>query len=216
MTFWHTVALTVFGFFLSGVVGTWITYIWQSRNWRYQQEHSRGRELLIKQIQIVEDLSDLIGRRRFRMFRALAALRSKDAKRIEKEWNFYDESVVNWNNNVNSNITKLRQFFNKRAQYDLDLYITPSFQEIGSRLEKLKRDFDRGVQSEQFYRDASRLSIQLEDFGGHANSFVGELWKQIDGLKNELDGRPAISFENEKKLNILYLIKHLFQLRVKT
>lgn len=215
MSFWNTLTLTAFGFFLSGVVGTWITYVWQSRNWRHQQDYARGRDLLSKQIQIVEELSDLIGHRRYRTFRALAALRSGNSKRIEKEWSLYDESVIKWNDSINSNITKLRQFFDKRAQYDLELYITASFQNIGSQLEEIKRDFDASINADIIWRKSRRISIQLEDFGGHANSFIGNLWRHIDGIKKELDGRPHITFDNSKKLSTWYLLKNIFELRVK-
>lgn len=216
MSFWTTLTLTTFGFFLSGVVGTWITYVWQSRNWRHQQEYSRGRDLLGKQIQIVEELSDLIGHRRYRTFRALAALRSGNIKRIDIEWDLYDKSVIKWNDSINSNITKLRQFFDRRAQYDLDLYITGSFQNIGSQLEKLKRDFDSSKNPNMVRRNSQHISIQLEDFGGHANSFIGNLWQHIDIIKKELDGKPPITFKNAKKLSRWYLFKNMFEMRMKS
>lgn len=214
MDLWKTLALTAFGFLLTGVVGTWLTYFWQKRNWRFQQEYTRNHELLTRQIRIVEELSDLIGHRKFRMFRAIAALRSGDTDRVTKSWASYDDSVFKWNDNINSTITKLRQFFGKRLQYDLELYIVSDFREMGAILERNKTRFDSGNMGRDFFGELQNLSMRLEEFGGGANQYVGRLWKHIDGLRNQLDGSPPVSFENEKKLKTLYLLKKLFASRI--
>lgn len=216
MDFWKTLTVTFIGFVLTGVVGTWISYFWQTRNWRHQQEYLRNRELLAKQIEIVEDLSNMIGQRRFRMFRAAAVLRSLDKKRIDEGWSSYDAIVVSWNDRINGFITKIRQFFSQRIQYDLDVYITDEIRYIGSLLERAKRKFDSDKIDSEYYALLKEVSGRIERFSGFSNEFIGRLWAHIDGLKEKMDGKPAINFENRKSLSYFYLIKHIFVPRKKT
>lgn len=85
---------------------------------------------------------------------------------------------------------------------------------MGSILERNKNRFDSGNMDSDFFGELQNLSMRLEQFGGEANQYVGRLWKHIDGLRNQLDGSPPISLENEKKLKTLYLLKQLFVSRI--
>lgn len=216
MELWKTLTVTGVGFVLTGIVGTWISYFWQTRNWRHQQEYIRSKELISKQIEIVEQLSNLVGRRKFRMFRAAAALRSTNPDRIAESWKNYDESVVEWNDNVNGYITKLRQFFKRDLQYSLDREITPEFQLIGSMLEKAKRRYELKKTDSQYFGLLREISDRLENLNGFSNDFIGSLWQHIDGLKERIDGRPTISHEAIHELSIYYLLKQIFVLRKQT
>ncbi|RFC68557.1 hypothetical protein DY251_06200 [Mesorhizobium denitrificans] len=209
MDIWKTILTAVVGFVLTGVVGTWITYIWQKRNWRFQQDYVRNKELLSQQIQIVEGLSDLIGSRRFRTFRATAALRGRDAERVRVAWEEYDKSVIKWNESVNGYITKLRQFFSRSLQYQLEEIIR-EFQQIGSLVEQSKREFDRSDFGHGYFENLRDISGQVELFGGTVNTYIGNLWSHIDGLKERFDGVFAISLENEKHLSNWYIFKQIF------
>ncbi|MBN9242356.1 MAG: hypothetical protein J0I98_06140 [Mesorhizobium sp.] len=208
-----TIFVAFIGFLLTGVVGTWISYFWQTRNWRLQQDYLRNKELLSKQVEIVEGLADLVGQRKFRMFRAAAALRGLDSEKISTSWKSYDASVILWNDSVNGYITKLRQFFTKRMQYDLDSYITEEFQYIGSILERSKKNYDIGNIDMDYYGNLKEISERLENFNGHINEYIGTLWSHIDGLKERIDGKNLYNISDRDNLSNWHLFKQIFVLR---
>ena len=214
MSLGETLIVTFFGFVLTSVAGTLISYFWQSQSWKHQQDYARRRDRIEKQIAIAEELSNLIGRRSFRTFRVVAALRSGEADRIDRSWKDYDNIVIEWNDQINGYITKLRQFFNKRLQYDLDLYITPHFQESGSFIERARRMHNNGNREEDFRSLLSRVSISLNYFSGQSNEFVGGLWRHIEESQDRMDSKVSISFENSGQLSSFYLLKRLFTQRV--
>lgn len=205
-----TIFVTFIGFIFTGVVGTWISYFWQTRNWRLQQEYLRNKELLSKQVEIVEGLANLVGQRKFRMFRATSSLRSLNDEKILESWKNYDVSVILWNDNVNGYITKIRQFFTKRIQYDLDSYITEEFQYIGALLEMAKRSYDSGVTDDSYYTNLRDISGRLEEFNGYINEYIGNLWSHIEGLKNRMDGKQLYNFGNKEDLSNWILFKQIF------
>jgi hypothetical protein len=213
MSLLNTLVTTIVGFLLTGLVGTWITYFWQSRSWRHQQTYSRQKEKLETQIRITEDISNLIARRKFRMLRACFALKRMNKERIEKSWSSYDEIVISWNEEVNGYITKLRHYFDKRIQWDLDIHITNQFRIIGEELELVKRKYEAGNIDNDFSRILVRIEQQLTDFNGETNAFVAKLWDKIEHTKSDVDGNPRVSEEDHEKLSIIYLVKSLFARR---
>lgn len=210
MTFLQTLFVTTTGILLTAILGNWISHSWQMRNWKNQQKYGQDKEILQRQLEIAEGLSNLVGRRRYRMFRAVAALRKGERQRIDDIWKDYDVIVVEWNDNVNGYISKLRHFFGRKIQYDFDSYITEEFQYLGALLERAKKRHDSKMRDSIFFEDLLSISKRLELFGGQANEFTGSLWRHIDGLKNKIDGQPEINFDNHDSLGYIYLIKRIF------
>jgi hypothetical protein len=196
-----TIFVAFIGFIFTGVVGTWISYFWQTRNWRLQQEYLRNKELLNKQVEIVESLADLIGKRKFRMFRVTSSLRAMDSEKIIASWKNYDDSVIEWNDSVNGYITKIRQFFTKGIQY------------VGSLLEKSKRQYDSGIIDKGYYIKLQEISGRLENFNGQVNQYIGNLWSHIDGLKERMVGKKLYRYGNKYELSNWDLFKQIFVLR---
>ena len=212
MAIWPALTITVVGFILTGIVGTWITYFWQTQNWRRQQLYLRNKEKSDKQIEITRSLSYLIDRRRFRMLRAYYAIRNKNKERVVEEWKKYDDIIFEWNDNLNGYITSIRHFFGKEFQSYFEYHIVPEFYRIGEIIEGEKRAFDteeNRINLEKFNSIKGRLNY----LSHNTNLYLKQLWDENEKMRSIIDEKPKISFENASSLSYWYIFKQIFAFR---
>jgi hypothetical protein len=207
MGFAQQIGLTVLGFFLTYVVGSWLTSAWQIRNWRYQKESDIIKERISLQIELVEELGNLIGKRLSRMQRLLSAIRGGDSESIENSWNANDKVVLDWNDNISGTSTKLRQHFSFEDQIYFESYILKFFSEIQ---EKIYREYRKENADNN---NIENIQNNLYMLRRQTNIFIKDLWDEIDKTKASFDGVVDISIENLEKLSYLFLIKSLFKAR---
>lgn len=208
MDFFEQLSLTVLGFVLTYVVGSWLTSAWQTRSWHYQREYESRKELVKVQTELVEALGNLIGKRLSRMQRVLSALRGGDESGINNNWDANDKVVLEWNDNLSGFVTKLRQNFSTDEQYYFEERITYL---ISNTQEKLYK------QKNSFARDKSKLTEIQSDLRlirHETNLFLQDLWSVIERSNKYADGIYEIDHVNNNNLTYLFLIKSLFKLRI--
>lgn len=110
---WHAIATDqgkiIAGFFLTTVIGSALAFLFQRLSWRRQARTELFRQRYLDGTKLLEELSNLIDRRYFRLQRLLWAIPTKGGEEIiklrEKE---YFETVQEWNEKLRSIHNRIR------------------------------------------------------------------------------------------------------------
>lgn len=134
-----TIITLAVGFILTGLIGNWLAQSWQHRNWLRQQRFLSDEKQYVALTQLWDQLSNLAGRRQWRMRRLLDAVSRSDEALIRARVADYDAIVSEWNENFTSMAVRLTLLARWHLAGELEREIQSAFQVAGSKLERLTR-----------------------------------------------------------------------------
>lgn len=132
------VIAVIVGFLLTAFAGNRILHSLQHRAWLRQQQFLGAEKEFIALRDLANDLSKAIGSRIYRMRRVLSACRSIDSD-LEERLARYNESLVDWNENLASFTTRLTFYAGYTYTLRLENEIQKGFFESGADIESLIR-----------------------------------------------------------------------------
>jgi hypothetical protein len=125
-------------FVLTGIVGNFLVYRWQHRNWINQQKFSGEEKHYFALLALWEELMNLTAKRLWRMRRLLAVL-TADNKKIEERLNEYSDVLSEWNEKFHSMSVRLTLYASWNLTFQLETELQRSFSNTGLQLERLAK-----------------------------------------------------------------------------
>lgn len=127
----------VLGFALTTVVGGFLGYCFQTRNWRQQNKTRQLETERCTATQVFEEISRLMDKRLYRMrllfWRCKNSATTEDQLEIHMER--YRDLLYEWNDNLNRNLALAQAYFGKSIRSDLELNVYKAFKNVGRELE---------------------------------------------------------------------------------
>ena len=99
--------LLLLGFFLTTIVGTYLNNSFQKSSWEREKRFKILSYNLEQGTDYIENISDLMNRRFMGLQRVMWAIERKNKKDIEKIWDEYYLSVIEWNHELNANRSRI-------------------------------------------------------------------------------------------------------------
>ena len=187
MLIWKVVnselARLLLGFGLTAWVGQCVAYSYQDRSWTKEQEFDIRRRKLDDGQKSLEEISDLMSTRLFRMRRLLALLRGDDLAQVNAEWPSYVEITERWNAKLAIYQNKVRRLVTDSMGTLLNNYETDNtaiqyprsihgmFFVAGNELERL-RACKRRLNCKPRPEDIKELAGRLNQLDVATDSFV--------------------------------------------
>ena len=213
--------LLILGFALTTVIGTSLTEWYNSKAWErqinfevqrqnFEWERSLKFELLRRKLdegqKSIEEISDLINQRFFRLQRVFENVTVKQREIAEENWKSYMTSVEEWNRKLIINQNKLKRLVSEEIAQEFNNYETdnPKLQNPSSihgkffiahnRVRELLRCLGRDdcVVTNEMIDDANKI---LRDLDRHTDDFVD----RVSGLFIKR-GLELERFEAEPKM----------------
>ena len=101
--------LLIIGFILTSVAGTYLNNLYQQATWEREKRFEILTRNLDEGTKFIEKLSDLMNRRFFGLQRVIWAAESKDKNKLLKIWDDYYGSVIEWNQQLNANHSRIER-----------------------------------------------------------------------------------------------------------
>jgi peptidoglycan hydrolase-like protein with peptidoglycan-binding domain len=132
--------LLVVGFLLTGVLGTVLTSVFQTRTWNHQHEVEQRDEERQQALKTFEEVSARLDKRLYRMRRLHSAARKKaravDEADIDPAIAAYDDILLEYNDNLNRSLALVETYFGSGVRQDLE-DIDERFTMLGRRLDAM-------------------------------------------------------------------------------
>jgi lysozyme family protein len=133
--------LLVVGFLLTGVLGTVLTSVFQTRTWNHQHEVEQRDEERQQALKTFEEVSARLDKRLYRMRRLHSAARKKaretaDEADLDAAIAAYDDILLEYNDNLNRSLALVETYFGSAARQDLE-DIDERFTALGRRLDAM-------------------------------------------------------------------------------
>lgn len=93
----HPVSLLALATILAAGVGAWLTNAYQERAWIREKQFEAFRHSFDEGLKLVDDLSEAMSRRLFGLNRVIWVAKGTGTGELERVWDAYYESVVDWN-----------------------------------------------------------------------------------------------------------------------
>jgi hypothetical protein len=167
----------VFGFILTGIIGTWLGQQWQHRSWINQQQ-ILGEEKAYNDLKVVwDELASLSAKRLWRMRRLLLAVKGADLEKIKSRREEYDGVLSDWNEKLVSFSVRLTLFATWHLTTRLE-ELQKSFAEVGAELERACSTTvsDAAVQR----RDLGRLEQRMKLLNYEVFSFNRDVLRAVE------------------------------------
>jgi hypothetical protein len=203
--------LVVFvGFILTGVIGNKLLQSWQTRTWLQQQQflgHEKDYALLRE---LAEQLSKEMGARLFHTKRLLMAIRSLSSEELEERVKKYDQSLITWNETLNSFYVRLTLYSHFYNASRLESEIQAAFASAGLKLEaqvRVRRMDRKADSSEVRVLDKELNVLQAKIF-----AYNRDLLKEVETQRALVYFGRTISYtiDNLSEFSNWDLIKALF------
>jgi len=133
--------LLVVGFLLTGVLGTVLASVFQTRTWNHQHEVEKRDEERQQALKTFEEASTRLDRRLYRMRRLHSAARKKARGTVEEAdidaaIAAYDDILLEYNDNLNRSLALVETYFGSGVRQDLE-DIDEQFTTLGRRLDAM-------------------------------------------------------------------------------
>lgn len=111
--------LLIFGFLLSGVLGTYLSYLFQNNAWKQKIRHEIALYQLEETKSTIEDIL-ILGRKRFyAMQKVYWALESYDTSAAQENWQAYCAIKDEWNISIENYRSKIKVLLDSDLAYSL-------------------------------------------------------------------------------------------------
>jgi hypothetical protein len=205
-----TLISLVFGFILTGIIGTWLGQQWQHRSWINQQQ-ILGEEKAYNDLKVVwDELASLSAKRLWRMRRLLLAVKGADLEKIKSRREEYDGVLSDWNEKLVSFSVRLTLFATWHLTTRLE-ELQKSFAEVGAELERACSTTvsDAAVQR----RDLGRLEQRMKLLNYEVFSFNRDVLRAVETQRAKTYYGTEIKFgENTlEHFGTWELVKALFK-----
>jgi hypothetical protein len=131
---YHDVVLLLLGFVLTTLVGGVLSRNWQRTDAEIQRAGVDRRLEREAATSVFEELSRMMDKRLYRMRRVQEASPGSNPESARR-WQAYQESLFEWNENLNRNLALTQRYFGDRARYILESDIQGGFRHLGALLE---------------------------------------------------------------------------------
>ena len=136
---YHDIVILFLGFFLTTIVGGYLSYSWQTRSAEIQRDAEQKRYEIQTATQVFEEISRLMDKRLYRMRRVNMGIgNKKDSEVMEERWNDYRETLFEWNENLNRNLALTQMYFGQKSRDFLETDIQSRFITYGRLLESAR------------------------------------------------------------------------------
>ncbi|MCD4741574.1 MAG: hypothetical protein K8R67_03685 [Desulfobacteraceae bacterium] len=133
---YHDIMVLFLGFFLTTIVGGYLSYSWQTRSAEFQINAEQKRYEIQAATKVFEEISSLMDKRLYRMRRINMGLGNKvDSEVMDIRWTHYRETLFEWNENLNRNLALTQIYFGQEARNILQHNIQTKFINLGRMLE---------------------------------------------------------------------------------
>jgi hypothetical protein len=198
-------------FLLTAVLGNRLLYNWQHRNWIRQQQFLGQEKEYLELRNLFPELTRVVAGRIYRAQRLYWAVNSLDDKIIEERLKSYDESIVEWNININSYYSRLTVFARFDFAKTLETEIHEPLRTVGDRLEaavrrkRLKSEISR-AELNSVRRDLNKIVIANARFTKLILRYVDQRRETIYfGKKIVFSERNLVKFSNWELIKALFV-----------
>ena len=133
---YHDIVVLFIVFFLTTIVGGYLSYSWQARSAEFQINAEKKRYEIQAATKVFEKISSLMDKRLYRMRRINMGLGNKvDSEVMDIRWTHYRETLFEWNENLNRNLALTQIYFGQEARNILQHNIQTKFINLGRMLE---------------------------------------------------------------------------------
>lgn len=167
----------VFPIVISAIVGNYLIQRWQQRNWRQQQLVLRGEKNIEALKAVIDDFMRLADTRSYRTRRLVLQMRLSPEEgkvvideQIKKD---YIESVVIWNEKLNSMVVRLTMYAPQGCSRDLEERIQTGFYQVSNKAESALRSIAPSQ------RELNSLKSEIGNELNWLNGVIGELCKDL-------------------------------------
>jgi hypothetical protein len=198
-------------FVLTGLVGNFLVYRWQHRNWISQQKFSGEEKHYFALITLWEELMNLASRRLWRMRKLLTVVSVGDNNKIEDRLNEYSEVLSEWNEKFHSMSVRLTLYASWNLTRQLETELQQSFLNTGLQLERLaKTRLTTGAVDRNL---VARLNRQFEDLSRQVFVFNRTTLKAVQDQRSRTYHGVEVDFtrRNLEKFGTWELLKALFK-----
>ncbi len=143
--------LLALGFLLTTVGGALIGWFLQQRLWDHQWKLQQERDWLESAKGVFEEVSRLMDKRLFRLKQLDIWVRRADDDRVAYALNQYRRILMEWNDNINRNISMLHFYFGPDIREQFDSGVGKRFVDIGAMVEtqyRARPNVDVSIQDE--------------------------------------------------------------------
>jgi len=179
---WHDFVLLFFGFILTSLFGSLITYYVQSRNIDYQNELIQLQTERQKAEMVFTEISNIMDKRVYRMRKIIWGYRSNDERiNLDNKWRDYENVLEEWNLGLNKNLSFIQIYFGKEARMKFESVIHKKLKKAGYLLQEYKKfkakdDFDESIKLiDQVNEDIYKLDIFMLE--AISNNRIGKFHK---------------------------------------
>ena len=113
--FTHPVTLLAIATVFATIAGAWLTNYYQERAWIREKQFETFKYTYDEGLKIVDELSEATSKRLFGLNRVVWVTKGTGTGELEKVWNDYYESVVDWNVKLARYKGRLSRFVGKEA-----------------------------------------------------------------------------------------------------
>ncbi len=188
--------LLVVGFLLTGVLGTVLTSVFQTRTWNHQHEVEQRDEERQQALKTFEEVSARLDKRLYRMRRLHSAARKKARGTVgEADINAaiaaYDDILLEYNDNLNRSLALVETYFGPGARQDLE-DIDERFTTLGRRLDAMVAI----VSTSNERIEVPRLDRALGELSGHIYQLNLRMLNVLEKKRLGLQAPPAAPVES--------------------
>ena len=193
-------AILLIGFFLSGLVGTYINDKYQRATFQREKRFLILSKRIEDSSKFIEQISGRINKRFFGLQRILWVIEKGDLSKGKDIWQQYYSSVIEWNQNVNADYGKLIRLFGEEISKEyLDyqdeirgnapLSIHGKFYIIHKNTSNMLNMLERGQDIKEILNKTneilSSLDIQSDTYIEILNMHVFQKAQELDEFANQ-------------------------------
>jgi hypothetical protein len=188
--------LLVVGFLLTGVLGTVLTSVFQTRTWNHQHQVGQRDEERQQALKTFEEVSARLDKRLYRMRRLHLAARKKargtvEDAHIEVSITSYDNILLEYNDNLNRSLALVETYFGPGVRQDLE-DIDERFTALGRRLDTMVAI----VSTSDERVEVPRLDSSLGELSGRIYQLNLRMLSVLEKKRLGLQAPPAVPVES--------------------
>jgi hypothetical protein len=111
--------LLIFGFILTGLVGSFLNYRFQKESWKRQANHEAMKKQLNQTYEGIEEIMLQANKRFYSMQKVFWSLESSKQENAQEKWIQYNHIKDDWNINLGGYRSKIKVFLNPKIAYEL-------------------------------------------------------------------------------------------------